>query len=112
MTLVGDAFHPMTPNLGQGGCAALEDAVVLGRVLGAALRGGGGGAAGSAAAAALRRYEAARARRALMLTVRSWVFGFLLQLSFPPVTLARDWFVSTLFPPGHFLDHTDWDPEA
>ncbi|KAH1140527.1 hypothetical protein GYH30_029419 [Glycine max] len=25
----GDAFHPMTPDLGQGGCCALEDGVVL-----------------------------------------------------------------------------------
>ncbi|CAL9102146.1 unnamed protein product, partial [Musa acuminata var. zebrina] len=25
----GDAMHPMTPEIGQGGCAALEDAVVL-----------------------------------------------------------------------------------
>lgn len=28
-TLLGDAAHPMTPNLGQGGCQAIEDAVVL-----------------------------------------------------------------------------------
>ena len=29
LTLLGDAAHPMTPNLGQGGCQAIEDAVVL-----------------------------------------------------------------------------------
>jgi 2-polyprenyl-6-methoxyphenol hydroxylase-like FAD-dependent oxidoreductase len=29
VTLLGDAAHPMTPNLGQGGCQAVEDAVVL-----------------------------------------------------------------------------------
>ncbi|XP_056169955.1 monooxygenase 2-like [Syzygium oleosum] len=36
--IAGDAFHPMTPDIGQGGCAALEDGVVLARCLGAALR--------------------------------------------------------------------------
>ncbi|KAK6922871.1 FAD-binding domain [Dillenia turbinata] len=34
VTVAGDAMHPMTPELGQGGCAALEDAVVLGRHIG------------------------------------------------------------------------------
>lgn len=29
VTLLGDAAHPMTPNLGQGACMAIEDAVVL-----------------------------------------------------------------------------------
>jgi 2-polyprenyl-6-methoxyphenol hydroxylase-like FAD-dependent oxidoreductase len=29
VTLLGDAAHAMTPNLGQGGCLAIEDAVVL-----------------------------------------------------------------------------------
>lgn len=33
VTLVGDAAHPMTTNLSQGGCQALEDAVVLARCL-------------------------------------------------------------------------------
>jgi 2-polyprenyl-6-methoxyphenol hydroxylase-like FAD-dependent oxidoreductase len=33
MTLLGDAIHPTTPNLGQGGCLAIEDAVVLARCL-------------------------------------------------------------------------------
>jgi len=29
VTLMGDAIHPLTPNLGQGGCLAIEDAAVL-----------------------------------------------------------------------------------
>ena len=29
VALIGDAAHPMTPDLGQGGCQAIEDAVVL-----------------------------------------------------------------------------------
>lgn len=33
VTLLGDAVHPTTPNLGQGGCLAIEDAVVLARSL-------------------------------------------------------------------------------
>ncbi|XAR59854.1 hypothetical protein NMG60_11015842 [Bertholletia excelsa] len=31
--VAGDALHPMTPNLGQGGCSALEDGVILARCL-------------------------------------------------------------------------------
>ena len=34
VVLVGDAAHAMTPDLGQGACQALEDAVVLARILG------------------------------------------------------------------------------
>mmetsp|Transcript_35522 Transcript_35522/g.95340 ORF Transcript_35522/g.95340 Transcript_35522/m.95340 type:complete len:633 (-) Transcript_35522:611-2509(-) len=33
VTLIGDAVHPMMPNLGQGGCQAIEDAYVLTEVL-------------------------------------------------------------------------------
>ena len=33
VTLLGDAAHPTTPNLGQGACQAIEDAVVLGKAL-------------------------------------------------------------------------------
>jgi 2-polyprenyl-6-methoxyphenol hydroxylase-like FAD-dependent oxidoreductase len=34
--LLGDAAHPTTPNLGQGACMAIEDAVVLARAIRAA----------------------------------------------------------------------------
>ncbi|KAH7850203.1 hypothetical protein Vadar_029168 [Vaccinium darrowii] len=35
--VAGDALHPMTPDIGQGGCAALEDSVVLARCIAEAL---------------------------------------------------------------------------
>jgi 2-polyprenyl-6-methoxyphenol hydroxylase-like FAD-dependent oxidoreductase len=31
ITMLGDAVHPTTPNLGQGGCMAIEDAMILAR---------------------------------------------------------------------------------
>lgn len=34
--VAGDALHPMTPDIGQGGCSALEDGVVLAKCLGEA----------------------------------------------------------------------------
>ncbi|MEW1637830.1 FAD-dependent monooxygenase [Streptomyces sp. NPDC093801] len=54
VALLGDAAHAMTPNLGQGACQALEDAVVLAAEL------AGGGPVG----AALARYDAVRRPRA------------------------------------------------
>ncbi|KAL5856133.1 hypothetical protein ACOSQ3_005967 [Xanthoceras sorbifolium] len=35
--VAGDALHPMTPAIGQGGCAALEDGIVLARCIAKAL---------------------------------------------------------------------------
>jgi len=40
VVLVGDAVHPMMPNLGQGGCQAIEDAYVLAEALKAVAPGG------------------------------------------------------------------------
>jgi 2-polyprenyl-6-methoxyphenol hydroxylase-like FAD-dependent oxidoreductase len=54
VTLIGDAAHPMKPNIGQGAAQALEDAVVLGSCL----------AGGRDPEEALRAYERRRVRRA------------------------------------------------
>ncbi|XP_020581654.1 uncharacterized protein LOC110025489 [Phalaenopsis equestris] len=40
VSVAGDALHPMTPDIGQGGCSALEDAIVLARSLGEAILAG------------------------------------------------------------------------
>ncbi len=53
VALVGDAAHPVTPDLGQGGCLANEDAVVLARCL----------QLGGEVPEALHRFEKARLHR-------------------------------------------------
>ncbi|WP_432987958.1 FAD-dependent oxidoreductase [Dactylosporangium sp. CA-233914] len=63
VALVGDAAHAMTPNLGQGACQALEDAVTL-----AAL-------ADADVAGALREYDMIRRKRVTMVVRRSWQVG-------------------------------------
>jgi len=56
--LLGDAAHPMMPNLGQGGCMAIEDAFVLGRELADAFAEDGPGVP-----VALKRYNQNRILR-------------------------------------------------
>jgi len=114
ITLVGDASHPMTPNLGQGGCTAVEDAVVLARQLGAVLKNRASDTSSSSRGvqdieACLRSFEAERSRRCLPLTVRSYAFGAALQIPFEPICTVRDLFVENFFQPAHFLDHTAFD---
>lgn len=65
VTLLGDAAHPMTPNLGQGACQALEDAVVLGECL----------SRRADSVEALREYETRRRGRANRIVRQSWRLG-------------------------------------
>jgi 2-polyprenyl-6-methoxyphenol hydroxylase-like FAD-dependent oxidoreductase len=80
VTLLGDAAHPMTPNLGQGAAQALEDAVVLAEAL----------QSESDPVTALRAYEAARIPRTTMIVKRSLQFGRLAQLRNPLTCRLRD----------------------
>ncbi len=63
ITLLGDAAHPCTPDLGQGVCMALEDAVVLARTLTSDV---------GAPQTAFRRYEGQRSERTAGLQRASW----------------------------------------
>jgi 2-polyprenyl-6-methoxyphenol hydroxylase-like FAD-dependent oxidoreductase len=69
VTLLGDAAHPMTPNLGQGACQAIEDALALAEELprAASLESG------------LRAYEARRTARANAVVVAARRVGVIAQ---------------------------------
>lgn len=61
VALLGDAAHAMTPNIGQGGCQAMEDAWVLARCLESA----------GTVTAGLHAYERQRADRVASLVVKA-----------------------------------------
>jgi FAD-dependent urate hydroxylase len=62
VTLLGDAAHATAPTMGQGGCQAMEDAILLVRSLGSTTLGVADG---------LARYEARRKERAEMIVAAS-----------------------------------------
>jgi 2-polyprenyl-6-methoxyphenol hydroxylase-like FAD-dependent oxidoreductase len=82
-TLLGDAIHPTTPNMGQGACQAIEDAVVLADCL----RRRGLNEAG------LREYQETRRERTALVTRRSWSFGKVFQMENRVAVAARNWLV-------------------
>ncbi len=79
VTLLGDAAHAMTPNLGQGACQAIEDAVVL---AGAVSRLG--------VPDGLSRYEETRKARARSFVRRSWTLGAVAQWENPVACWLRN----------------------
>ena len=92
VTLLGDAAHPTTPNLGQGACQALEDAVVLAHCLGET----------RSIEASLRKYEQMRLRRTTEIVQQSWQTGKVLQLDSAVLEPLRNWFIAT--PVGGYLE--------
>ncbi len=86
VTLLGDAAHPMTPNLGQGACQAIEDAVVLANRL----------AERDEAGQALLAYEMARIQRANLVVTQSWRIGRVAQWGNPLACAVRNRLFKTL----------------
>lgn len=80
VTLLGDAAHAMTPNLGQGACQAIEDALVLAHELQHA----------PSIDSGLRAYEAARTARANAVVVTARRLGAIGQWQSPLACWFRD----------------------
>ncbi|KAK9271847.1 hypothetical protein L1049_002212 [Liquidambar formosana] len=78
ITVAGDAMHPMTPDLAQGGCSALEDAVVLGRYIGESFI-QNGGLEPAEVTRAIEGYVKARRWRATALITGSFLSGWVQQ---------------------------------
>jgi 2-polyprenyl-6-methoxyphenol hydroxylase-like FAD-dependent oxidoreductase len=79
-TLLGDAAHACAPNLGQGACQALEDAVALADCL----------KASDNIAAGLRQYEERRRARGTMIIKKSRFYGRAAHWSNPLLRSMRD----------------------
>jgi 2-polyprenyl-6-methoxyphenol hydroxylase-like FAD-dependent oxidoreductase len=86
VTLLGDAAHPMKPNIGQGAAQSLEDAVVLGSCV----------AEGADAEQALRAYERRRIRRANSVVRASRQAGRAAEVRSPLGARVRDAFIKLL----------------
>jgi len=93
VTLLGDAAHPCTPNLGQGGCMALEDALVLAKCLKSEM----------SLRAALRRYELRRINRTRHIQQRSLLMGYIGQWQNPIFVTGRH--IVTRMLPAKIFEH-------
>lgn len=93
VTLLGDAAHPCTPNLGQGGCMALEDALVLAKCF----------SSERSIELALRSYESLRRRRTRHIQQRSLLMGQIGQWQNRAVVAGRRAVTSLL--PAALFEH-------
>ncbi|XP_072986639.1 monooxygenase 2-like isoform X2 [Typha latifolia] len=94
--VAGDALHPMTPDLGQGGCSALEDSIVLAKCLSEAILEGHKGAQEEydRIKLALDKYARIRRWRSFQLITTAYLVGFIQQSSGAVITFLRDKFLS------------------
>ena len=79
IVLIGDAAHATTPNLGQGGCQAIEDAYALAKSL----------KENSEPEEAFEKFQAIRYAKAKYVVDTSWMFGKMTNLSAPWIALRN-----------------------
>lgn len=80
VTLLGDAAHPITPNVGQGACMAIEDAACLAKAL----------LGTPDVASAFRSYEAMRGPRTAYVARQARRIGIIGQWENPWIVRGRD----------------------
>jgi 2-polyprenyl-6-methoxyphenol hydroxylase-like FAD-dependent oxidoreductase len=93
VTLMGDAIHPLTPNLGQGGCLAIEDAAILARCLS---KYAAPTNSACSIAVALRKFEMLRFARTAAIERCSRIYGVVGQWEAPWAVTLRRLALSTL----------------
>ncbi|CAI0468815.1 unnamed protein product [Linum tenue] len=114
--VAGDALHPMTPDIGQGGCSALEDGVTLGRCLAEALKKQSSGLGSEEIGkeeskrieAGLSRYAKERRWRSFELIATSYLVGRVQQSEGKIGTFVRD-HVLAKFLAGLLLKRAEFD---
>jgi 2-polyprenyl-6-methoxyphenol hydroxylase-like FAD-dependent oxidoreductase len=106
VALLGDAAHAMVPNLGQGGCQAIEDAIVLTHLV----------SAGGDLPRALATYTDQRLDRTTDVVRKSWQISRMTTWSSRPACAVRSLLIAagSLFGPRLVLRSldgiADWSP--
>lgn len=80
LLFIGDAAHATTPNMGQGACQAIEDAMVLAQCLEET----------PVVAEAFRAFEQKRLKRTHFIVKQSWQLGKLAQMENPLLSRLRN----------------------
>ena len=114
--VAGDALHPMTPDIGQGGCSAIEDGIVLARCLGEVLlrkptrEDGEEGeeAYYKRVSKGLEKYAKERRWRSFKLITTAYLVGFIQESDWKVVKFLREKLLSG-FLAKLFLKMSDFD---
>ncbi|KMT01371.1 hypothetical protein BVRB_9g213820 [Beta vulgaris subsp. vulgaris] len=115
--VAGDAFHAMTPDLGQGGCSSLEDGIILAKCLADALRenssrqGENDGCKDEykRIESGLKNYAKKRKWRAIDLIYTGYVLGWIQEFDGFGIRFLRENFLSAYLS-GFFIKKAGVDP--